>query len=83
MNEVILKLRNIYLFHNCINKLLSEENKVPRALFEDRKVAGSATYKQSTTVLNCCFPQEQCGLINVPQQIKKYRFIGKKKTVVN
>ena len=30
-----------------INKLFSEENKVPRILFEARKVAGSATYKQS------------------------------------
>ena len=29
----------------------SEENKVPRALFESRKVAGSATYKQSKL---CC-----------------------------
>ena len=32
---------------NCINKLFLEENKVPWTLFEARKVAGSATYKQS------------------------------------
>ena len=31
---------------NWINKLFSEENKVPIALFKARKVAGSATYKQ-------------------------------------
>ena len=31
-------------------KLFSEENKVPRTLFEARKVAGSATYTQSKTV---------------------------------
>ena len=30
-----------------MNKLFSEENKVPRTLFEARKVAGSATRKQS------------------------------------
>ena len=35
------------------SELFSEENKVPRTLFEARKVAGSATYKQSETVLNC------------------------------
>ena len=29
------------------NKLFSEENKILRTLFEARKVAGSATYKQS------------------------------------
>ena len=31
-----------------MNKLYSEENKVPRSLFEARQVAGSATYKQLT-----------------------------------
>ena len=30
-------------FYNWLNKLLSVDNKVPRALFEARKVAGSAT----------------------------------------
>ena len=30
-----------------MNKLFSEENKVPRTRFEARKVAGPATYKQS------------------------------------
>ena len=33
-----------------LHKLVSEENKVPRTLLEARKVAGSATYKQSKTV---------------------------------
>ena len=31
------KLINIHLLHNWINKLFSEENKVPRTLFEARK----------------------------------------------
>ena len=43
-------LRNIHLSHTRINKLFSEENKVPRNLFEARKVAGSAKCKQSMTV---------------------------------
>ena len=34
-------------FFNWIDKLFSEENKVPRRLFDTRKVAESATYKQS------------------------------------
>ena len=46
IDEVIIQIRNIYLFHNFIKKLLSEENKVPGTLFEARNVAGSATYKQ-------------------------------------
>ena len=37
------------VFSNWINKLFSEENKVPRKLLEARKVAGSATYNTSTT----------------------------------
>ena len=41
------------LFHHWKNKLLSEEIKVPRTLPEARKVAGSATFKQSKTVWNC------------------------------
>ena len=41
------------LFHIWMNKLFSEENKVPRTLFEGRKVAGSATYKQNKTVWSC------------------------------
>ena len=40
-------------FHNWINKLFPEENKVPRRLFEARKVSGSATCKQNTTLWNC------------------------------
>ena len=39
--------------YKLINKLLSEENKVPRKQFGAGKVAGSATYKQSKTVYNC------------------------------
>ena len=34
-------------FHNWMNRLLSEEKKVPRTLCGARKVAGSATYKQT------------------------------------
>ena len=34
----------IIFYHNLINELFSEENKVPRTLFGARKVAGSATY---------------------------------------
>ena len=30
-------------FHNWINRLFSEENKVPETLFEVRNVAGSTT----------------------------------------
>ena len=30
-----------------MNKLFSEENKIPRTLFEARKVAGPTAYKQS------------------------------------
>ena len=38
----------IYIFFSQVNKkLFSEENKVPRTLFEAKKVAGSTTYKQS------------------------------------
>ena len=31
------------MMNNWINKLFSEDNKVPRMLFEDKEVAGSAT----------------------------------------
>ena len=38
--------RNVSIYslfsHNWLNKMLSEENKVPKTLFEARKVAGSA-----------------------------------------
>ena len=33
-------------FNNWIKKVFSEENTVPRMMFEARKLAGSATYKQ-------------------------------------
>ena len=39
--------------------LLSEENKVPRTLFEGREVAGSATYKQGKTDGICAALQGQ------------------------
>ena len=44
--EIIMQI----LFIFSINKLFSEENKVPGTQFEARKVAGSATCKQSHTV---------------------------------
>ena len=34
-------------FYNWANKLFKEEDKVPTILYDARKVAGSATYKQS------------------------------------
>ena len=37
---------SIYYFHIWIYKPSLDENKVPRTLFEARKVAGSAKYKQ-------------------------------------
>ena len=43
----------IFSPHKLIKKLLSEEDKVPRTLFEARKVAGSAKCKQSKTVGIC------------------------------
>ena len=47
VNEIMTQTQNIWFFiHNWVNKLFLEENKVPRTLFEARKVAGSATYKQ-------------------------------------
>ena len=49
---------DIYNIHEVIiqtqkNKLFSLDNKVPRTLFEARKLAGYATFKQSKTVWNC------------------------------
>ena len=38
--------KTFIFFHKWINKLFSEEDKVPTTLFEARKVAGSAKYKQ-------------------------------------
>ena len=43
----------MYLSRKWINRLVSEENKVSRTLFEARKVAGSAKYKQCKWVWNC------------------------------
>ena len=37
-----------------MNKLFSQENKVPRTLCEAREVAGSAKYKQSKTSMKVC-----------------------------
>ena len=45
-------MQNNSMFHNWINNLFSEENNLPSTLFVARKVAGSATYKQSYTVRN-------------------------------
>ena len=51
-----------------MNKLLSEENKVPRTLFEAWNVAGSATYKQSKTIWNCVLQtKEKLGNNPTPQ----------------
>lgn len=44
-------------FHNWINKLFLEENKVSWTLFEARKLAASATYKlnkKSNSLKLCC-----------------------------
>ena len=49
-NEVI---NSEIIFHNWINKLFWEENKVPWTLFVAIMVAGSATYKQSETAWHC------------------------------
>ena len=38
-----------FFSHKWINKLFSEEKRVSRTLFEARKVAGSAKYKQMKT----------------------------------
>ena len=48
VNEIIIQTSNFP--NKWINKLFSEENKVPRTLFEARKLAGSAIYKQSKRV---------------------------------
>ena len=52
INEVMIQTHKYKFFHEWINKLFSEENQV-RTLFEARKVAGSAIYKQSKTEWNC------------------------------
>ena len=44
INEVITQTEEY--FHKWINKLVPEENEVPKTLFEARQVAGSATGKQ-------------------------------------
>ena len=50
----ITEVNKCVTFHNWINNMFLEENKVPRTLFEERKVAESATYKQTyKTVWNC------------------------------
>ena len=43
MNEVLIQTQKCVFFHNWMNKLFSEGNKVPGTLLEARKVAGSAT----------------------------------------
>ena len=46
MLTIKIKLRNGNLFFNWMNKLISEDNKVPEHCSELEKVAGSAKYKQ-------------------------------------
>ena len=41
----MIQTHEYLVFLNWINKLFSEEYKVPRTLFEARMMAGSATYK--------------------------------------
>ena len=53
INEGIIQTQKYVLFPITEYKLFSEENKVPWKLFEARKVAGSATCKQSKTEWNC------------------------------
>ena len=81
------KLRYIYLFHKWINKLSSEESKVIRALFEARKVAGSATYivKQYETVLSFkvslfiqSWKQQECVYFSFKNQSVKLFLFGMK-----
>ena len=50
INEVITQTQKCLSFHNCTNKLFSEENNVPASLFEATEVAGSTKHKQSKTV---------------------------------
>ena len=47
MLSIFVKL---FFFHNGMNQLFSLENKLPTTLFQAKKVAGSATYKQSKTI---------------------------------
>ena len=49
-NEVIVQNTNTNI---CLYLFSEKKNKFPRTLFEARKVAVSATYKQSKTVWNC------------------------------
>ena len=65
IDEVIIQTP-IWFFY-LINKLLFEENKVPRTLFEVWKMAGSATYKQSQwlmKVMKLCCPSRLAGLFS-------------------
>ena len=79
ISEVIIQIenkiknKNIYFYYYWINKLFSE---VPGTLFESEKVAGSATYKWSTTELDfvvaVCLNNEEfdywiCGSVKINQ----------------
>ena len=55
----MIQTHNIHISHDWINKLFSEDDKVPRTLFVARKVAGSATYKQRETIWNYIVLQGQ------------------------
>lgn len=59
INEVKVQLYNICLFYSLINKLLSADNKVPKPLFEARKVARCTIYK-----VNLCCPLRQRQFVN-------------------
>ena len=54
INTVIIKTQKYF-------ELFSEENRVPRTLFEARKMAGSATYKQVSIKL--CVPVNSVCLL--------------------
>ena len=43
-DEVKMQVQGCLFLNDWINKLFSEENKVPRTLFGARRVAGSAKY---------------------------------------
>ena len=48
-----LNLNLIFNIFSILNKLFSELSEVPRTMFVARKVAGSATCKQSKTIWSC------------------------------
>ena len=71
INEVIIQP----FVYNWMNKLFSVEYKVPRTLSEARKVAGSATYKQSkkSKSMKLCFPLRSVCLFSLGIKISQWR----------